>query len=158
MKNMLESVAVGLVLLLSAMIIYLIVQYNMIDDSDGIDELAYQVAEVKPVSKKEKTSNYLQNLEGYDDVDVKVDPTQENTANRVEVRSELAEDALSEAVEDKNKESYLENLNNYSTDEKKEKLQQEEPTAPKEHEPEKLEHDEIVDEIGLAIGAALEDL
>ncbi len=51
---MLESTAVTLVLILSGMVIYLIVQYNMIDDDDTVDEVVYQVAEVKPVAKKEK--------------------------------------------------------------------------------------------------------
>jgi hypothetical protein len=43
MKNMFENFAVMLVLLLSIVVVYLIVQYNMIDDSDTIDEIAYQI-------------------------------------------------------------------------------------------------------------------
>lgn len=161
MKNMFENFAVTLVVILSIAIVYLIVQYNMIDDSDTIDEIAYQIPEVKEVSKKEKATAYLQNLEGYTDVDVQVDPTQEGTANRVEVRSEIADDALDAAVEDKDKDSYAKSLENYYSEEsekKREENTEPEPAPQKSYEPEKLEHEEIVDEIGLAISEALEDL
>lgn len=155
MKNMFENFAVMLVLLLSIVVVYLIVQYNMIDDSDTIDEIAYQIPEAKKVSKKEKASSYLQNLEGYTDVDVKVDPTQDTSVNRVEVRSELADDALNAAVEDKTKESYTANLENYTETSDSANIKAKDQ---KEYEPEKLEKEEIVDEIGLAISEALEDI
>jgi hypothetical protein len=97
----------------------------------------------------------LQNLEGYTDVDVKVDPTQDTSVNRVEVRSELADDALNAAVEDKTKESYTANLENYTETSDSANIKAKDQ---KEYEPEKLEKEEIVDEIGLAISEALEDL
>ena len=154
MKNKLESFAVILVGLLSLLIIYFIVQYNLIDDGDMVDNSTYEIPVEKKVSKKEKTNSYLKNLEGYTDVDVDVDPTQENTVNRVEVKSELGDDAMDAAVDDKEKKSYTQNLENYSN----KKSGDTEPEEQEEHEPQKLEHEEIVDEIGLAIGAALEDL
>lgn len=161
MKSMFENFAVSLVLILSMVIVYLIVQYNMIDDSDMVDDIAYQIPEVKEVSKEEKATAYLQNIEGYDDVDVQVDPTQEGSLNKVEVKSELGSDALDDAVEDKSKDSYSKNLENYYSEESEIQRKEEiegEPAPKKSYEPEKLEHEEIVDEIGLAIGAALEDL
>ncbi len=154
MKNKLESFAIILVGLLSVLILYFIVQYNLIDDGDMVDEIGYQIPEVKKVSKEEKTSNYLQSLEGHTEVEVEVDPTQEGTANRVEVKSELGDDAMADAVDDKEKKSYTQNLENYSN----KKSEDSEPEEKEEYEPEKLEHEEIVDEIGLAIGAALEDI
>jgi len=161
MKNMFENFAVTLVLILSIAIVYLIVQYNMIDDSDTVDEIAYQIPEVKEVSKEEKATAYLQNLEGYADVDVQVDPTQEGTVNRVVVKSEIVDDALDAAVEDKDKDSYAKSLQNYYSEESEIQRNEEiegEPEPQKSYEPEKLEHEEIVDEIGLAISEALEDL
>lgn len=49
MKNVLESVAILLVVILSAGIIYLIVEYNMIDDQnlvEAVDESAYTIEDV----------------------------------------------------------------------------------------------------------------
>lgn len=49
MKNLLESFAILLVVLLSAGIIYLIVEYNMIDDQnlvETVDESAYSIEDV----------------------------------------------------------------------------------------------------------------
>ncbi|HEY9190978.1 MAG TPA: hypothetical protein VIM88_08935 [Sulfurovum sp.] len=49
MKNLLESVAILLVVILSAGIIYLIVEYNMIDEQnlvETVDESAYTIEDV----------------------------------------------------------------------------------------------------------------
>jgi len=122
----------------------------------------------KKVTQKANSSDYLNTLEGYgDDVDVKVDATQENITNRVVVKSELQTDDLGTVVDDKSKKSYMQNLESYTDD--VENTEQEE-TIKKAMEdtqkavvvnpedPEKLEHDEIVDEIGMALEAALDDL
>ena len=158
MKNVLESFAILLVGLLSLAIVYLIVQYNLVDDSDAIDEIAYEIPQKKKVSTQAKAVDYLQNLEGYEDVDVKVDATKENTANTVVVKSEIATDELGAAVEDKSKSSYMENLENYADKAQEEKLDTIAPTADGVGDPEKLDQEEIVDEIGMAIDAALDDI
>ena len=81
-----------------------------------------------------------------------MDPTKINTANTVQVTSELAKDDIVSAVEGTNKSSYVDSLENYAdkADEEKEEEKTEDDKV-------KLDQDEIVDEIGDAIGAALED-
>lgn len=164
MKNLLESVAILFVGLLSLAIVFLIVQYSLIEDDSIEDEINFAAAQMK-VTQKETPSDYLSKLEGYgDDVDVKVDATIENTVNTVVVKSELKNDDLSAVVDDKSKKSYMENLEDYSDEVKKEKLvkpkktEVSKPVPDNLGEPEKLEQEEIVDEIGMAIDAALDDL
>lgn len=166
MKNLLESFAILLVGVLSLMIIFLIVQYNMIEE-EGVEEIVF-AAPVTKESKEAKTSSYLDSLEGYgEDVDVKVDATKESTANTVAVKSELSSDELGSAIADKSKSSYLENLASYETEAENDAQEE---TIKKAMEgtkkavvvdpsdPEKLAEDEIEDEIGMAIDAALDDL
>ncbi len=162
MKNLLETIAVFLVGILSIAIVFLIVQYNMIEDEDIIEDVVLYTP-VKKVSKTEQAKSYLSTLEGYgDDQDVEVDVTKESYANKVVVKSELNEDTLGEVVEDKAKTSYMENLEKYANKAEKEKLDtiknEDHPVADNSGEPEKLPQDEIVDEIGMAIEAALGDL
>jgi len=176
MKNLLESFAVFLVVALSLLIVFLIVQYNMIEE-EAVEEIVLMQPETKE-SKKAKTASYLDSLEGYGgDVDVKVDATKEKLVNVVAVKSEVNEDELDSAVEDKAKSSYMENLVSYEAETEKEEREDSvkkamEDVKPKvkaaSHghgapakeavEPEKLPEDEIEDEIGMAIDAALEDL
>ncbi len=118
MKNMLENVAITAVVILFLFIIALIVRYNMIDDGSVLEDIAQEIPAVKEESKKAKTTNYLQNLESYTDVEVKVDPTKVNTANTVQVTSELAKDDIGSAVEGTNKSSYIYSLKNYADEEK----------------------------------------
>ncbi|MEA2049101.1 MAG: hypothetical protein U9O64_11730 [Campylobacterota bacterium] len=157
MKNLLESFAILLVGLLSIAVVFWIVQYNMIEDADMIEDIEYEVVK-KEVSQKEKATNYLQNLEGYEDVDVEVDATKETRTNTVVVKSELNNDALEAAVEDKSKSSYAQNLENYKEPKREEMTEDDEASKPvSDSEPEELEP-EIEDEIGMAIDAALNDL
>lgn len=157
MKNLFENFAILLVGLLSLATVFLIVQYNMIEDSDMIEDIEYAVVK-KEVSSKEKTTTYLQNLEGYEDVDVQVDATKETQTNTVVVKSELNNDALDAAVEDKSKSSYAQNLENYQEPKKEEMTEDDEASKPvNDSEPEELAP-EIEDEIGMAIDAALNDL
>ena len=162
MKNLLESFAILLVGVLSLLIVFLIVQYNMIEE-ESVEEVVFTAPVQTKESKKAKTSSYLDSLEGYgEDVDVKVDATKESSANTVEVRSELSSDELGSAIEDKSKSSYMENLENYAEPEAKaaepvkEEVVAEAPKDPED--PEKLPEEEIEDEIGMAIDAALDDL
>jgi len=155
MKNLLESFAVLLVGLLSLLIVYFIVQYNMIEDQ-VIEDVDYTVTDTKDKAK----DNYLDNLEDYgDDEDIDVDATEESTVNTVEIRTEEKDHDLEDVVDDKSKSSYMKNLENYADTAKKEKLDEVKPDA-KDHagEPEKLEQEEIVDEVGMAIDSALNDL
>jgi len=167
MKNKLESFAILLVGILSLAVVYLIVQYNMIKE-DSMEDISKIIAANKKASTKIKTSNYLNSLEGYgDDIDVKVDAKKEDHTNEVKVKSELKNDDLAAVVEDKSKSSYMENLEHYveKTDtqsdetvtpqtEEKEKVQ----TTPSSGAAEKLPQEEVSDEIGEAISAALDDL
>jgi len=146
MRNLLENIAVFLVVLLALSIVALIVKYNMIED-DSLEELVYTMPVVKKESKKEKMNNYLNDMENYADVDVDVNPTKEDTTNRVMVKPEQEEGDIDNAVKD----TYVEKLENYAEnqpmdDEIKslDKLQNELelPTPEKE---------EIVDEIGMAL-------
>ena len=162
MKNLLESFAVFVVGLLSLLIVYLIVQYNMIEE-EVVEEAVLSAPVKAEETKKAKTKNYLDSLEGYgEDVDVKVDATKENLVNTVEVQSEEVNNDLEKAVEDKSKSSYMENLENYSEPEVKDAEPAKKQTVEKEtqssSDPEKLPQEEIEDEIGSAIDAALDDL
>lgn len=161
MKNLLESFAIFLVGILSISIIYWIVQYSMIADEEMLEELVeYQQSQKKKAPKKENTTDYLQNLEGYEDVDVKVDATKETSTNRVVVKSELTKDELGAAVEDKSKSSYMENLENYVEPEKEEvvvEVEEVKPASDKASDPE-LPAENVSDEIGMAIDAALDDI
>ena len=162
MKNLLESFAIFLVAILSLLIVFFIVQYNMIEE-EAVEESVFAAPVETQESKKAETSSYLDSLEGYgEDVDVQVDATKENLANTVTVKSELSSDELGSAIEDKSKSSYMENLENYAEPEVKaaepvkEEVVAEAPKDPED--PEKLPEDEIEDEIGMAIDAALDDL
>ena len=77
----------------------------------------------------------------------------------LKVRAEEKDHDLEDVVNDKSKSSYMKNLENYADTAKKEKLDEVKPDA-KDHagEPEKLEQEEIVDEVGMAIDSALNDL
>ena len=70
MKNLLESFAVLLVGLLSLLIVYFIVQYNMIEDQ-VIEDVDYTVTDTKDKAK----DNDLDSLED-DDEDIDVDATE----------------------------------------------------------------------------------
>jgi len=161
MKNLLESFAILLVGLLTVSIIFWIVKYSMIADEEMLEELVeYQQSQKEKAPKKSNTENYLQNLEGYEDVDVKVDATKETITNRVVVKSELSTDELGAAVEDKSKSSYMENLENYVEPEKEAvtvEVEEVKPAADKASDPE-LPTEEVSDEIGMAIDAALDDI
>jgi hypothetical protein len=118
----------------------------------------------KKANAKVKTSAYLNSLEGYgDDVDVKVDARKEDHTNEVVVKSELNKDDLGAVVDDKSKSSYMENLEHYVEEADKKPAKSEEPqeNVPAENssgEPEKLPQEEVSDEIGQAIDAALDDI
>ena len=158
MKNLLESISILLVGLLTLAIVFFIVQYNMIED-DSIDEnIAFEVPK-KKITEQAKTGDYLNSLEGYgDDTDVKVDATKEDTTNTVVVKSELNKDKIDSLIDDKSKTTYMKNLENYAKTAEKEKLDETKPVADNSGEPEKLPEEEVVDEIGMAIDAALDDL
>jgi len=154
MKNLLESLAILLVGLLAAAIVYWIVQYNMIADTVMVEEIDYEVVE----KKKANATDYLDDLEGYEDVDVEVDATKETNTNTVVVKSELANDELDAAIEDKSKSSYTENLENYVEPEKEEGVKEVEEAKPASDTPSEAPAEEVSDEIGMAIDAALDDL
>jgi len=162
MKNILEKVAIAIVVLLTLLVVGLIAKFNMINDGDVSDNsAAYEDSVEKKESKKEKTSNYLQNLETYTDVDVKVDPTKVNNTNRVHVKSELTDNTMQSAIKDTDKSGYVNSLTKYTdkpsrNKKDRKKTDQELKDEKAEDDKVKLEQEEIEDDIGNAIGAALE--
>jgi len=148
MRNLFENIAILLVILLTLGIVGLIVKYNMIED-DTPDDVAYAIPVVKKVSKQEKSTNYLKNMEGYadEDVDVDVDPTQEDTTNRVVVKSEQEEGGIDIAVKDMD----IEKSENHADDKSKEEEIKSSNHIQNELELPSLEKKEIVDEIGMAL-------
>ena len=162
MKNKIEQILIAIVGLLTLLIIGMIVKLYMPADKDVADSsAAYEVPEVKKESKKAKTTNYLKNLETYTDVDVKVDPTKTNNTNKVRVTSELTTDTMQSALEETDKSNYVKSLSKYTdkpdTNKADKKKTAEELNDEKaEDDKVKLEKDEIEDDIGNAIGAALE--
>ena len=162
MKNLLENFAIFLVGFLSLVVVYLIVQYNMIEEG-SIDDVGSIIASQKKANEKAKTGAYLNSLEGYgNDVDVKVDARKEDHTNEVAVKSELTKDNLGAVVEDKSKSSYMENLEHYT--EEADKKSSDSVKVPKNikvekkssAEPERLPQEEVSDEIGEAIDAVME--
>jgi len=146
MRNLFENIAILLVVLLTMGIVGLIVKYNMIED-DTLDDVAYTIPVVKKVSKQEKSTNYLQNMEDYADEDVDVDPTQEDTTNRIVVKSEQEEGGIDIAVKD----TYVEKLENYADDKPKQEEIKSSDNIQNESELSAPEKEEIVDEIGMAL-------
>lgn len=157
MKNLFQNIAIFLVLVLSLLMVFFIVQYNLIDDGDDIETFTYKSTAKQEGTTKEKRTNYLQNLEGYSDVDVQVDAHKESMTNTVIVKSELSQDAIDSAVEDRSKSSYMENLKDYSKIEKDEKLDEIKPVDDGVGAPQILEKEEVEDTIGMAIDALLDE-
>ena len=157
MKNIVENISVALVGILSLLVVFLIAQYNMIDDSETIENIT-QTMIAKKKTKKEQRTSYLNTLEGYEDVDVDVDASKDESMNKVAVQSEMKDDLLKDAVEDKQKASYMENLARYSEPKKEELIAETKEAEPLkiEEEPQMLE--DTTDEIGMAIEDALSDL
>jgi hypothetical protein len=149
MKNIFENIAITLVILLALLIAALIVQYNLIEE----DAFEDSIITTKEVSKSEKTTSYLDSLEGYgEDKDVKVDPTQENSANRVTVKAEDSDDSMGKALED----SYVKNLEDFTEDTKK--IEEAPQVLEDVAEPDAPEQAERADEIGTALDDLLGDL
>jgi hypothetical protein len=122
------------------------------------------------VTDKGKES-YMQNLASYaeDSENKNLDslkPTNDNagqpiTLDNVAVIDKSTMDMskdIGSVVDDKEKSSYMENLDKYAKKAKVENLDAARPVNDLLDDPERLEHDEIVDEIGMALDAALEDL
>jgi len=157
MKNMLENFALFLVILLSLGIGYLIFQYNSIEEESS-EDIASLIKKTQTTSKAKKNT-YLDSLEGYgDDTDVEVDARQEDTINKVIVKSEIIKDELGTVVDDKTKSTYMQNLENYANEAKENKLDTLKPVKDNLDDPEKLAQDEIEDDIGMAIDAALDGI
>ena len=72
MKNLLESFAILLVGILSIGIVYLIVQYNMIDDKNFIDPLDKTAYEM-PTDAELEEGDDLDDLDEDDDLDLEDD-------------------------------------------------------------------------------------
>jgi len=152
MNRVLEKFLIAIVTLLLFIIIALIVKYNMKEEKI---EVPYSYGESlnNEINKKDKKSNYLEDLENYSDVDVDVDPKRKNSSNIIEVTSESRKNDLTEVIDDKSKSSYMENLEKYANDDSSESESQslnEDPLKP--------EKEEIEDKVGMAIDNALSDI
>jgi len=158
MKNLTESFAIGIVVFLFVAVLSLIVLYNLIGEDVNIEQVALQ-APYKKATSKASANDYLDSLEGYgDDTDVKVDAKKEDTTNTILVQSESNKNILDSVVEDKSKNSYMQNLENYTDKVENEKLDEAKPVVDHLGEPERLPQEEVVDEIGIAIDAALDGI
>ena len=122
MKNLMENFAVGLVILLSLGVLGLVIQYNLIStDEDTQTNYAPEVIQSLQSQNEttEKKTSYLDTLEGYEDVDVKVDPTEEESnANiavvKVETKKEGVVQTIGSAIQNvEKKENYVSNLEGY---------------------------------------------
>ncbi|MEA1953475.1 MAG: hypothetical protein U9O24_03700 [Campylobacterota bacterium] len=162
MKNILEHIAITLLLVLFIFIIVMIVEYKIIDDQSNESKVSMElIDEEQEELPKDKRSHYLENLETYTEVDVKVDPKKIQHVNRVEITSELAKDDMESAISNVNKPNYEKSLNNYNSKSNAKvetKSKAELKREKEEDESVKLEKDEIIDDIGIAIDAALEDI
>ena len=87
MKNIFENIAVLLIIIFSLAIIALIVQYNLINEKDNVYLEDLDGIEKNTMIEQKKT-NYLDTLEKYRDVDVKVDPRQNSRENQIKVKVE----------------------------------------------------------------------
>jgi len=93
MRQILEHFSLMLVGILSIILIYLIVQYNLIDDEVIIESVKIDTTnkpEKLKIKAKTKTNDYLKNMETYRDVDVSVSKSKnEINMNTVKVKSEV---------------------------------------------------------------------
>ena len=93
MRQILEHFSLFLVGILSLILIYLIIQYNLIDDEVIIESVKVNNTnkpEKAKVKTKVKTNDYLKNMENYRDVNVSVNTSKsERTMNTVKVKSEI---------------------------------------------------------------------
>jgi hypothetical protein len=125
MKKLLENMAVGLVILLTLGVVGLVVKYNMVSDNADV-ETKYEQEIVESLqsqktNEEEKTS-YLDSLEGYEEVDVKVDPrTEESNVNIAVVKTETKKEGIVQTIGSavqsvEKKEHYISNLEGYEED------------------------------------------
>jgi len=152
MNKLIENILVIVSGFLLIAIVVLIVLYNTQDDTKQNDTF-FETSSIASIVKKDNKINYLKNLEGYSDVNVKVDPKKRNSSNIVDVQEEKVKNNISYVVDDKSKSSYMENLENYNSDSNVTIN-----STIEEEEEEDSEKTGIIDEIGMAIDAALDDI
>jgi len=100
MRNILESTAVALVVLLTLIIIGLIIQYNLIEEDQKSYIIDDQMLNLKKSVEKDSASDYLKHIEGYEDVQVNVDPTIETDSMNIEtVETEDGEGGVLEDID-----------------------------------------------------------
>jgi lipopolysaccharide export LptBFGC system permease protein LptF len=151
MNRIIENILVVVAGFLLVAILVLIVLYNTQNDNMQND-IFVEESTSENVVKKDNKIDYLKNLEGYSDVNVDVDPQKRNSSNIVDVKEEKIKSNISYVVDDKSKSSYMENLENYDSDSNvtiNNKDNEEE---------DETEKTGIIDEIGMAIDAALDDI
>ncbi len=99
MKKYIERGAFGLVALLSIGIIVLIFQYETVDSSHGANEILEELNKTK--NKSNKSTNYLDTLQNYQEVDINISSTEDSSVN-IEVVAEEekdSDDSVEKAIE-----------------------------------------------------------
>ncbi len=157
MKILFESIAVWSIFILGSMIIFLLVQYNLLAEDIYIEEILSTKTLSKNVLSKDAKSDYLKKLERYSDVDVEVDVYKEEIVNAVAIKSELKYDAIDSTIEDKNKLSYTESNIRYSHIAQNEQLNRYQPKTYTVRKEKELEKEEIEDTISMAIDALIDE-
>ena len=154
MRNILESTAVALVVLLTFLMIGLIVEYNLIEEDENSYVIEEQMLNLKKSVEKVSTSDYLKNIEGYEDVQVNVDPTREADSMNIEtVETEDEEGSVLENI-DKAIKSAVEKMED---DEKiKKSIEAEKPQEEDETLDGKDPMDDIVSDIDSIINASMQ--
>ncbi|SFV62466.1 hypothetical protein MNB_SV-13-1856 [hydrothermal vent metagenome] len=143
MKNLIENVALLLVVLLMIAIVFFIVQFNLIEDENTFEVL--KTEQNTSMKNTVKRKSYLNTLEGYgNDTEVNVDARKENDINIVRIQSELSDDILGDTIDDSSKNAYTQNIEKYSDSASKE-----DNTG----KAKKVEKEKNLEEVGLAIDA-----
>jgi len=151
-KNIIDNIAITLLILLFMFIVAMIIQYKIIDNVSSIEPSYVSVFKEEKVLPKEKRENYLESLETYTEVEVEVDPRKDQHINRVEITSEIANNEMELAISNAHKSTFI--VEKLNIPKKKSKIV----NRIKTDDEIRLEHEKIADEIGIAIGAALEDI
>jgi len=157
MNKVIENILVVLSGILLIAIVVLIVLYNTQNDNMQ-NETFFEEASSKNIVRKDNKIDYLKDLEGYSDVNVDVDPKTRNSSNIVNVHEEKIKSNITYVVDDKSKSSYMENLENYDRDSNNTIDNNIDNDLNSDDNMDKTEKVGIIDEIGMAIDAALDGI
>ena len=98
MKNIIDNIAIFLVILFSVALVVLIVQYNLLEEK-SIEQLIINPPIDIESKKVEQKMDYLKKMEAYKEVNVQVNPKDEKAFNNIKVKSEMTQDKLNVIIE-----------------------------------------------------------